>query len=68
MGWTKRVGHDSTPTADGAGVTYHELVGSGGDQGLSAVIFEREVLDRAAESSEHLGNAVIFPGALPPDR
>jgi hypothetical protein len=55
-------------TADGAGVTYHELVGSGDYQGLSAVIFEREVLDRAAQTSEHFWNAVIFPGPLPPDR
>ena len=55
-------------TADGAGVTYHELVGSGGYEGLSAVIFEREVLDRATRTSEHIWNAVIFPGDLPPDR
>jgi hypothetical protein len=55
-------------TADGAGVGYFELVGVGGYEGLSAVIFEREVWDPETRTGTYLWSGVIFPGTLPPDR
>jgi hypothetical protein len=52
----------STDTSGGGGnITYYELVGSGGYEGLSAVIFERE-------AGGWLWDGVIFPGGLPPER
>jgi hypothetical protein len=60
--WTgTAVGTTDDTTASGAGVTYYELVGSGGYEGLSAVIFERE-------AGGWVWSGVIFPGDLPPDR
>ena len=47
-------------------MTYFELVGAGGYEGLSAVIFERE--EGAAPNLEWDWNGVIFSGPLPPDR
>ena len=49
-------------SADGRGVTYIELVGAGGYEGLSAVLFERETATTLD------WNGVIFSGNLPPDR
>ena len=59
--WTGTSVGTTDPSADGRGVTYYELVGSGAYEGLSAVIFERE----AARWS---WNGVIMPGPLPPER
>jgi hypothetical protein len=47
----------------GRGITYLERVGAGAYEGLSAVIFRRELA-----SSEVTWNGVIFDGPLPPDR
>jgi hypothetical protein len=66
--WTGTSVGTTDMTADGGGVTYHELVGSGGYDGLSAVIFEREVWDTETRTGENFWNGVIFPGDLPPDR
>ena len=52
----------TTDTSGGGGnITYYELVGSGGYEGLWAVIFERE-------AGGWLWDGVIFPGDLPPER
>jgi hypothetical protein len=52
----------TTDTSGGGGnITYYELVGSGGYEGLSAVMFERE-------GGGWLWDGVIIPGDLPPDR
>jgi hypothetical protein len=52
----------TTDTSGGGGnITYYELVGSGGYEGLSAVMFERE-------AGGWLWDGVIFPGGLPPER
>ena len=54
----------TTDTSGGGGnITYYELVGSGGYEGLSAVIFERET-----PTSGWLWDGVIFAGDLPPER
>jgi hypothetical protein len=54
----------TTDTSGGGGnITYYELVGGGGYEGLSAVIFERET-----PSSGWLWDGVIIPGDLPPER
>jgi hypothetical protein len=60
--WTGTLTGTSDLSADGAGVTYIELVGAGGYEGLSAVLFERE------EPTTLEWNGVIFSGKLPPDR
>jgi hypothetical protein len=54
----------TTDTSGGGGnITYYELVGGGGYEGLSAVIFERET-----SSSGWLWDGMIIPGDLPPER
>jgi hypothetical protein len=67
-GWTGTKVGITDAAADGRGVQYYELVGTGGYEGLSAVVFERENgrvdgVDRPASWS-----AQIIPGSLPPDR
>ena len=47
--WTGTLTGTTDPSADGRGVTYIELVGAGGYEGLSAVLFERE--ERGAQLS-----------------
>jgi hypothetical protein len=59
--WTGTSVGTTDPSADGRGVTYYELVGSGAYEGLSAVIFESEI-------DGWSWNGVIMPGPLPPDR
>ena len=44
-------------------VAYYELVGGGGYEGLSAVVFQTETTD-----DEWLWSGIIFPGDLPPNR
>ena len=63
--WTGTSTGTSDLSADGRGVTYIELVGAGGYEGLSAVLFERE---EEAPNLEWDWNGVIFSGSLPPDR
>jgi hypothetical protein len=66
--WTGTAVGTTDPMADGGGVTYYELVGSGGYEALSAIIFQREIRDPETDDGEHFWNGVIFPGELPPDR
>ena len=60
--WTGTLTGTSDLSAEGRGVTYIELVGAGGYEGLSAVLFERETATTLD------WNGVIFSGKLPPDR
>lgn len=53
-------------SAEGRGITYFELVGSGDYEGLSAVLFQRETEVDGVPA--YPMNGVIFPGDLPPDR
>jgi lysophospholipase L1-like esterase len=53
----------SDKSAEGRGVTYYELSGTGAYEGLSAVLFETET-----SVGEIALSGVIFPGELPPDR
>ena len=64
--WTGPLTGTSDLSADGRGVTYIELVGAGGYEGLSAVLFERE--EGEEPNFEWDWNGVIFSGNLPPDR
>ena len=60
--WEGRSVGTSDNTPDGYGLTYHELVGTGAYDGLSAVLFMLE---------DDIGlplTGVIFPGALTDDR
>lgn len=59
--WTGTSVGTTDNLANGGNITYYELVGSGGYEGLSAVIFERE-----ADGWSWSG--AVFPGDLPPDR
>lgn len=51
-------------SANGAGVTYYELSGTGAYEGQSAVLFETEEFPGPIFNL----SGVIFPGELPPDR
>jgi hypothetical protein len=52
----------TTDTLGGGGnITYYELTGGGGYEGLTAIIFERE-------AGGWTWDGVIIPGELPPDR
>ncbi len=64
--WTGTLTGTTDLSADGRGVTYIELVGAGGYEGLSAVLFERE--EGVEPDFEWDWNGVIFSGELPPDR
>jgi hypothetical protein len=59
--WTGTMVGTTDSSGGGGNIAYYELTGSGGYEGLSAVIFERE-------SGGWLWDGVIFPGELPPDR
>jgi hypothetical protein len=61
--WVGRSVGTSDMSAEGRGVTYYELVGTGAYEGLSAVLFETE-----PKVGPKIWNGVIFPGGLPPDR
>jgi hypothetical protein len=61
--WTGAMIGTTDTTADGLGISYYELAGSGGYEGLSAVLFERE-----ESLGRFIWNGVVFPGDLPPDR
>ena len=50
--------------ADGAGVTYYELSGTGAYDGMSAVLFETEEFPGPIFNL----SGVMFPGELPPER
>ena len=62
--WTGTLTGTSDPSGEGRGVSYIELVGAGGYEGLSAVLFERE----EAATTTLDWNGVIFSSNLPPDR
>ena len=64
--WAGPLTGTSDLSANGRGVTYIELVGAGGYEGLSAVLFERE--EGEEPNFEWDWNGVIFSGSLPPDR
>ena len=59
--WEGRSVGTSDVTRGLGGVTYHELVGSGAYDGLSAVLFH-------IEAEDDLVTGVIFPGVLSDDR
>ncbi len=61
--WEGRQIGTSDAFADGASITYIELVGTGGYEGWSAILFEQEGPIGVVPWS-----GVIFPGDLPPDR
>ena len=65
--WEGRSVGTSDITNDGSGIAYHELVGSGAYEGLSAVLFMLEGNPVEDETVLRL-TGVIFPGVLSDDR
>jgi hypothetical protein len=66
--WTGTSVGTTDLSADGAGIGYFALTGSGGYEGLSAILFQPEIFDQVARRGTFPMNGVIFPGNLPPDR
>lgn len=61
--WTGTLLGTTDLSADGRGISSIELTGAGAYEGLSTVLFEREL-----SQSDWTWNGVIFPGDLPPGR